>query len=104
MNELVIVARFSPQARERVNELLAAGPPLDFAETSLERHAVYQTGDEVVFVFQGPDAEWQVEDLVDDFRRPVLLAALGEWRPLHDGEPRIAQKVFEWSRGRGGSS
>jgi CBS domain len=99
MERFAIVGRFPVGTRERVRELLAAGPPFDLAETGLDGHAVYLASREVVFVFEGRDAAWQIEELADDFFHPDLVAALAEWRKLLEEDPHIAQPVYAWSRG-----
>ena len=53
------------------------------------------TAGEVVFLFEAPEVEWIVNDLVDD---PSLSSALGPWHKLLDGPPRIAHERFYWTR------
>jgi hypothetical protein len=59
---------------------------------------VYLSSREVVFVFEGPEVEWKVDDLVDDFLQSALHGAFEEWRPLLEGKPRLANEAFFWSR------
>ena len=98
MERMAIVASFEPEQSEQVKELLAEGPPYDLAESTLDRHAVYLSPREVVFVFEGPDVEWQVDDLRDDFFRPGVRSAVADWQKLVDGKPRLAHPVFAWDR------
>ena len=42
--------------------------------------------------------EWIVDGLVDEPFHWPLLAALDDWRPLLDGNPRIARPLFTWKR------
>jgi hypothetical protein len=51
MEQLAIVARLKSGAEPRARELIASGPPFDPAESGFDRHAVYLSVDEVVFVF-----------------------------------------------------
>ena len=95
MNRLMIVARLQEGKHEEADALLRAGPPFDPDELGLHRHAAYLTASEVVFVFEAPEVEWIVSDVVDD---PVLSSALGPWRSLVDGPPRIARERFYWTR------
>ena len=98
MEQIAIFARLKSGAEPRAAELIAAGPPFDPAESGLERHTVYLSADEVMFVFEGHEVEWIVEGLVDEtFHRP-LLAALDEWRPLLEDNPRIARPTYSWKR------
>lgn len=95
MNRLMIVARLHEGAHDEAEALLAAGPPFDPEELGFHRHAAYLTAGEVVFLFEAPEVEWIVNDIVDD---PVLSTALGPWRKLVDGTPRIAHERFYFSR------
>jgi CBS domain-containing protein len=99
MSRFAVVARFPAGSRERVRELLAGGPPFELAETGLDRHAVYLSSNEAVFVFEGAEALWEVDELADDFFHPELAAALDEWRTVIEEQPHVATPVFEWSRG-----
>ena len=95
MNRLMIVARLNSEAHDEAEALLRSGPPFDPEELGFHRHAAYLTAGEVVFLFEAPEVEWIVNDIVDD---PVLSAALGPWHKLIDGTPRIAHERFFWSR------
>jgi hypothetical protein len=98
MERLAIVAGLKSGAEPRAAELISAGPPFDLEEGGLTRHEVYLSAGEVVFLFEGKDVEWFVDDLVEDpFQWPVL-AAFEAWRPLVEGEPRIARPAFVWNR------
>lgn len=99
VDRVAVTARFRPEQAERVRTLLEAGPPYDLAETGFDRHAVFLSTREVVFVFEGPDVEWEVEDLADDFFHPAVREALSQWRALLDEEPHIGRPVFVWERG-----
>ena len=97
MNRLLIVARLCKGSHDAAEGLLAAGPPFDPEAFALDGHGAYLTATEVVFVFEAPDVEWIVNDLVDD---PALAAALAPWQQVIDGPPRIAHERFYWSRGQ----
>ena len=81
--------------------LVGSGPPLDLAETTFDRHGVYVTSDEVVFIFEGVDAAWEVDDLTSDALHHRLQIALEQWRPLIEGMPRLGREVFFWQRSAG---
>lgn len=98
MRRIAIVARLKPGAEERAAELLAAGPPFDPAEDELERHAVYLSREEVVFVFEGQEIEWKLDDLTSDFFHRRVSESLTAWRELIDGEPRLAEEAYFWER------
>jgi hypothetical protein len=95
MDRLMIVARLKPDRRADAERLLRQGPPFEPAELGFERHSVYLTGSEVVFLFEAPEVEWIVETIVDD---PVLSTALSPWRTLTEGPPRIAHEYYFWTR------
>jgi len=93
MNRLLIVARLVDGKHPEAEALLRHGPPFDPEEIGLRRHAAYLTSTEVVFVFEGPEVEWIVDDLLDD---PVLARALTPWRTIVDGPPRLAHERYYW--------
>jgi hypothetical protein len=95
VDRLVIVARLKDGKHTEAEALLRAGPPFDPEELGLHRHSVYLTASEVVFVFEAPEVEWIVNDVVDD---PVLSTAFGPWRELVDGPPRLGHERYFWSR------
>ena len=94
LSRVLIVLPLKPGSRERVRTLLHGGPPFDPDAAGLERHHVFLTEQEAVFVFEGamPDA---VEHLVAD---PSVLSAAPEWAELASGPPRIAEDVYDWIR------
>jgi hypothetical protein len=95
MDRLMIVARLRNDAHDEAETLLKEGAPFDPEAFGLERHAAYLTAGEVVFVFEGPEVEWIVNELIDD---PVIAAFFAPWQKLVDGPPRLAHERFYWSR------
>ena len=95
MNRVMIVARLRDDAHDEAEILLREGPPFDPEGVGLERHGAYLTASDVVFVFEGPEVEWVVNDLVDD---PAIAAFFAQWQKLIDGTPRLAHERFYWSR------
>jgi hypothetical protein len=95
MDRLVIVARLKDGKHTEAQELLDAGPPFDPDELGFHRHAVFMTATEIVFLFEAPEVEWIVNDVVDD---PILSTAFGPWRELVEGPPRLAHERYFWSR------
>jgi hypothetical protein len=83
-----------PQAAD----LLAQGPPFDPRERGFDRHAAYLSAGEVVFVFEGPEVDVVLDELVENPFQPALTGALEDWRPLIDGTPRIGRPAYEWTR------
>jgi hypothetical protein len=80
---------------ERARELLQGGPPFDPAETALDRHEVFLTPSEVVFVFESRAGMDALEPLLAE---PELWASAAAWRELLAGPPRLAEDVYSWSR------
>jgi hypothetical protein len=95
MKRLLIVARLRPDAHDEAEALLAAGPPFDPEQVGLDRHSAYLTAGEVVFVFEGPEVEWVVNDLIDD---PRIASFMSPWANLVEGTARLAHERFHWSR------
>jgi hypothetical protein len=92
---VAIVLPLRDDAHAEVRKLLAAGPPFDPQALDLDRHQVFLTASEAIFVFEsrrGPDA---LEPLLAD---PRLWKRAGEWQAHLAGPPRIAEDVFSWSR------
>lgn len=98
MKRLAIVARLKKGSESRARELIAAGPPFDLEHTGLARHSIYLSATEVIFVFEGHEVEWMVDDLLDEPFRLEMVRALDQWRAIVDGLPRIARQTFEWER------
>lgn len=95
MDRLAVIARLRPGRADEARRLISEGPPFELAALRMQRHAIYVSSDEVVFVFEGPEVGWTVEDLVND---PVISAAFSGWGPLIEGTPRMAREAFSWSR------
>jgi hypothetical protein len=95
MNRLMIVGRLTAGAHDEAETLLRKGPPFDPEALGLHRHAAYLTADEVVFIFEAPEVDGIVNDLLDDL---TLAPAVVRWDKLVEGLPRIAHECFYWSR------
>jgi hypothetical protein len=65
MERVAIVVRLKQGSGLRAAQLIEAGPPFDLAQSGIFHHSVYLSAGEVVFVFEGPQVEWIVDDLVD---------------------------------------
>jgi hypothetical protein len=96
MNRVAIVARLKEGSGPRAAQLIAEGPPFDLTEVGLASHSVYLSAGEVVFVFEGDQVEWTVDELIDDPFRPEVRSAFDQWREIIDGSPRIAREQFGW--------
>jgi len=96
MEQLAIVARLRPGTEGEARKLIDQGPPFEIAESGLERHTVYLSAGEVVFVFEGHEVEGVVDAMTEDPFRPTLSDAFASWRPLVEDKPRIARPIFSW--------
>jgi hypothetical protein len=86
MQRLAIVARSKRGAEQAAAELVAAGPSSDRAGLGFLGRAAYLSATEVIFVFEGQEIEWRVDDLVaNSFRWPVQ-AGFEKWRRLVEGQ------------------
>jgi len=98
VERLALIARLKPGTEERAAALVADGPPFDPGERGLSRHVVYLSAGEVVFVFEGDEVEWIVEEMVHEPAGRSVASALDAWRDLVDGPPRIARSAYDWER------
>ena len=96
MERVAIVARLKRGSAQRAAELVGAGPPFDLADAGITRHSIYISAGEAVFVFEGNEVEWIIDDLVDDPFHPELQRALDQWREIVDGQPQVARERFGW--------
>jgi hypothetical protein len=96
MERVAIIARLKAGSEERAAELVEAGPPFDLTDTGIVRHSIYISASEAVFVFEGHEVEWIVDQLVDEPFHYELHRALDQWREIVDGQPRVARERFGW--------
>lgn len=101
MRRLAIVVPLKAGAEKDAEHLLSGGPPFDPAEAGFTRHSVYLTSKEVVFVFEGSDVEWSLDDLVGDFFHPALHVAGLEWEKIEDDRPRFGREAYFWEKREG---
>ena len=57
---------------------------------------MYLSAGEVVFAFEGPDVDVVLDEMIENPFEPDIGAALERWRPLIEGQPRIARAHFDW--------
>lgn len=94
---LVVVVPIKRGAGEQARRLIEAGPPFEPEAVPLERHRVFLTEREVVFLFEGDDARSIVEQLA---RRPRVWKTAAAWKDVLAGRPRLADEAYSWARGR----
>jgi hypothetical protein len=93
---VVVVVPLKPGEHASVTRLLEQGPPFDPAAIDgLDRHEVFVTSDEAVFVFE---SEFGADALAPLLADPKLWEAAAAWGQHVAGPPRIAESAFSWSR------
>ena len=90
----MVVARLRRGAQDQAAQLIATGPPFEPGVLGFERHAVYLSPEEVVFLFEGPSAARRLADMIDDM---VSSASFSAWAHLLKGTPRIAHERYFWT-------
>jgi hypothetical protein len=96
---LVVVVPLREGAQDEARRLLSEGPPLDLEATQYDRHEVFLTPSEVVFVFEAPG---EVPPTLSVRAGDITLwRAAKAWQGIMADRPRIAETVFAWERGGG---
>jgi hypothetical protein len=88
----LVVLPLKPGARGAVEALLSAGPPFDPDAIGLDRHEVFLTASEVVFLFESPHG---IDPLL---RQAALWERAAEWHEHLAGPPRVADEAYSWRR------
>lgn len=94
MSRAVVVLPLREGASGRVAELLHGGPPFDPELVGLERHHVFLTEQEAVFVFEA-DTRDAAERLIGE---GSFWSAASAWKDLVAGPPRLADDAYSWVR------
>jgi hypothetical protein len=92
---VAVVVPIRRGAAEAARRLVEEGPPFDVEGVGLERHHVFVSEREVVFLFEGESAAAAVDAVT---RSPDVLEAAVRWRRILGGRPRIAEERFGWTR------
>lgn len=92
---IAIVLPLREDAHDAVRALLAEGPPFDPNALDLDRHLVFLTPSEAVFVFESKVGADALEPLLQE---PALWQSVGAWHEHIASPPRIAEDVFSWER------
>lgn len=92
---LAIILPLHEESHEAVRALLADGPPFDPEALGLNRHQVFLTASEAVFIFESELGAGALESLLEESELWQRAAA---WHDHLAGPPRIADDVFSWTR------
>jgi hypothetical protein len=96
VDRFVLAARLKPDARQRAEALLAEHSAFGAEELeAFDRHAVFLSETEVIFLFEGKGAKEAVRALFND---PVRSTLLSHWVPLFDGPLHRAAEAYFWER------
>jgi DNA helicase HerA-like ATPase len=96
MQRVAVIAKLKDGAAERARELVREGPPFDPDKLGFERHVVYVSDDEIVFVFEGARVGALVRTLAA--ADGDVKNAFAAWEKLLDGLPRLGHEAFFWER------
>jgi len=94
MSRAVVVLPLREGTSERAAELLRGGPPFDPEEIGLERHHVFLTEHEAIFVFEA-DSSYAAERLMGEGR---FWSAASAWKDIVEGPPLFAEDAYSWVR------
>ncbi|MGZ4419669.1 MAG: hypothetical protein ACXVRV_16055 [Gaiellaceae bacterium] len=92
---IAIVLPLREDAHDAVQTLIAAGPPFDPDSVDLDRHLVFLTESEAVFVFESTRGADALEPLLQE---PKLWQSVAAWHDYLAGPPRFAEDVYSWER------
>jgi hypothetical protein len=92
---LAVVLPLLPGSGGAVRALLAEGPPFNPEEIRLDRHEVFLSSDEAIFLFESRLGANALDPLLED---PALWQRAAAWHEFLAGPPRIAEDVFSWRR------
>jgi hypothetical protein len=97
MDRFVLAARLKPDGYQRAQALLAEHSALssEDLEQAFDRHVIFLSETEVIFLFEGEGAHESVRALFND---PVRSALISRWLPLFDGPLHRAEEAYLWER------
>jgi hypothetical protein len=90
---VAVVVPIKRGSAEAARRLVGEGPPFEIEALGLERHHVFVSEREAVFLFEGENAAAAVDALM---RSPDLLKTAVRWRRILAGRPRLADERFGW--------
>jgi hypothetical protein len=96
VQRLAVIAKLKPDGESRATELIEKGPPFNPRDTPFDRHAVYLSGDEAVFVFEGGRLDQLLQSVI---KNPAAEGAFREWESIVEGMPSVARETYFWERG-----
>lgn len=94
MQTTLVIARLRDGQEAAAKQLIEKGPAFLVAEVGLSAHKVFVSELFVGFLFEGPDVEQSLHNLLND---PTLSGEFGHWGPLIDGAPSLCPEAFSWA-------
>lgn len=91
---IAIVVPLREGTRSEAERLLGEGPPFDPERVGLERHEVFLTDQEAIFVFDAASAG-SLQTLLADSE--VWTTSAAAWHGVVAGPPRMATAAFAWA-------
>ena len=92
VDRVAVVVPLREEKHREAELLLVEGPPFDPERAGLERHEVFLSDQEAIFVFEAV-SEVSLHQLLTDTR--VWVGAAG-WHDVVAGAPRIAKAYYAW--------
>jgi hypothetical protein len=89
---VAVVVTLGEGKRDDAEQMLVKGPPFDPELAGLERHEVFLSDGEAIFLFEAV-SEFSLQKLLTDAR--VWIAAAG-WHDIAAGPPRLAKAFYAW--------
>jgi hypothetical protein len=90
---VAVVVPLRKGKREKAERLLEKGPPFDPEQIGLERHEVFVTDQEAIFVFDATPG-FDLQRLLIDTK---VWATAAVWADVVAGPPRVAKPYFAWA-------
>jgi hypothetical protein len=90
---VAVVVPLRKGKREKAARLLDRGPPFDPERIGLERHEVFLTDQEAIFVFNAASG-FSLQRLLADTK---VWASAAAWHDVIAGPPRVGKPFFAWA-------
>ena len=90
---VAVVVPLRKGKREKAERLLDKGPPFDPERVGLERHEVFLTDQEAIFVFDAASG-FSLQRLLSDTK---VWSSAAAWHDIIAGAPRVAKPFFAWA-------
>lgn len=93
VERVAVIVPLRKGKREKAEWLLDKGPPFDPERMGLERHEVYLTDQDAVFIFNAASG-FSLQRLLSDTK---VWSSAAAWADVVSGAPRIAKPFYAWA-------